>query len=263
MLPAATFLLFFLGCWLIVRFWGPYGLALLRRMWGTRGGRRAAQVRKTPWVLLAIIAAAVALTALAGRVLLSGTVTIIRVDEQVQSAMRRWISDDATLFFRSVTWLGDPVVLTFVAAVAGVVFWVRGRPAWAIYIWLTSSTGGLLNRVMKNVFARERPTIDALAEEVSSYAFPSGHSMGSIVVYSALAWAAARVLPSWRKESLVTASAITLVVMIGTSRIYLGVHWLSDVLGGFAAGLAWVATVTTAFELWLRRNAEKHESLKS
>ena len=79
---------------------------------------------------------------------------------------------------------------------------------------------------------------DPLASE-TSFSFPSGHSSVAIAFYGALALVLARLLPRWRARLALALAAAALVAVIGLSRLYLGVHYLSDVLAGFAAGLAW------------------------
>ncbi|HEY6830438.1 MAG TPA: phosphatase PAP2 family protein, partial [Gemmatimonadaceae bacterium] len=129
---------------------------------------------------------------------------------------------------------------------------VKKRYRWAIYLAITAGGGALLNMVLKNYFERSRPALAQMLRHASGYSFPSGHAMGSTVVLGGFTYLAMRVLPAWRQKSAALAFAITFVLSVASSRIYLGVHWLSDIGAGIAAGLLWVMTTTTAYETFRR-----------
>lgn len=93
---------------------------------------------------------------------------------------------------------------------------------------------------------------------LSSYGFPSGHTMGATLLYGLFALLAARTLKTGSARVACFVAAGLLILMIGLSRIYLGAHFLSDVLGAIAAGIAWLAVCWTAAETWRRRRAH-HE----
>jgi undecaprenyl-diphosphatase len=102
---------------------------------------------------------------------------------------------------------------------------------------------------MKLGFRRERPFFpDPLATE-STFSFPSGHSLVSLAVYGSVALLLARRVRSPGRRALLFAGTALLVLAIGFSRLYLGVHFLSDVLAGYAAGAAWLALLYAALEL--------------
>ena len=96
-----------------------------------------------------------------------------------------------------------------------------------------------MGRILKALFARERPEIVPHLVEVHSLSFPSGHSMNSAIVYLTLAVLIARGYEERRTRSFVIGAAALLVLLIGVTRIYLGVHYPSDVLGGWTVGAAW------------------------
>ncbi len=73
------------------------------------------------------------------------------------------------------------------------------------------------------------------------YAFPSGHAMGSMIAFSALAYLGGRILPDWKRQAAVVALAATCIATVGLSRIYLGAHWVSDIAAGFTIGLVWLS----------------------
>jgi membrane-associated phospholipid phosphatase len=116
--------------------------------------------------------------------------------------------------------------------------------------------------VMKLGFRRERPFFaDPLATE-STFSFPSGHALVSLAVYGAIALLLARRISSHRRGALLLAATAIWVALIGFSRLYLGVHFLSDVLAGFAAGAAWLALLYLALELRSRYTSRYLASTK-
>ncbi|RIW35145.1 PAP2 family protein [Bacillus salacetis] len=105
---------------------------------------------------------------------------------------------------------------------------------------MTVALGGGFNWLLKEYFKRQRPDIEALVEQ-GGYSFPSGHSMGSFILYGALAFAVFRLYDHRWSKFIGAAALLLLVLLIGLSRIYLGVHYPSDILGGFSAGGVWLA----------------------
>jgi undecaprenyl-diphosphatase len=146
-----------------------------------------------------------------------------------------WLREAA----RDVTALGSPAVLMLtVAAVWGGLMLARERGmAW---LALGSASGGLLMAVaLKSLFTRSRPDAAFHATVASGYSFPSGHAMMSAVVFLTLSALAARLARQTRVRLYVMGLGCLLSGMVGLSRMYLGVHWLSDVAAGWAAGAAW------------------------
>ncbi|HEU5162836.1 MAG TPA: phosphatase PAP2 family protein, partial [Thermoanaerobaculia bacterium] len=97
----------------------------------------------------------------------------------------------------------------------------------------------------------------------TGYSFPSGHAMGSTIVFGALTYLALRHFHRWRDRSATLAVAISVVLAVSLSRIYLGVHWVTDIVAGVAAGTVWVLFVTVAYEAWrrIRRARERRAEL--
>jgi undecaprenyl-diphosphatase len=140
-----------------------------------------------------------------------------------------------------VSWLGHGSVLT-AWVVAAVVWLYRLRARHLIgYLVLTSAGAGLLNLLLKLSFARPRPALWSRLAAASGYSFPSGHAMASAAVYVALAMVVAASRPSARAAVAVVAGV--LVVAIGVSRVYLGVHYPSDVLAGWILGVIWAVAM--------------------
>ena len=157
-----------------------------------------------------------------------------------------------TTFFALMSVIGGPVVMAIVTAIAGGVLILKRRFRWAIYLFVTSGGGALLNLELKRYFERARPALAEMLRRAHGYSFPSGHAMGSTVVSGALAYLAIRTLHSWRQKAAAIAFAVTFVLAVAASRVYLGVHWLSDIAAGISGGLLWLVTTTVAYET-LRR----------
>jgi undecaprenyl-diphosphatase len=176
---------------------------------------------------------------------------LVRVDTAIYHALQdlRTAPGDSAMI--AITELGDPVV---VIAVTIVVFlWLAWRRAWrtAAY-WLVAIAGAsALNTVIKVALHRPRPG-ELSYSGWSAFSFPSGHSTVNVVLYGFLAFLVVRELrPGWRLP--VALVAASLVLLIAFSRLYLGAHWLSDVIGGLAFGTVWL----TALGLFhLRRRPE-------
>jgi membrane-associated phospholipid phosphatase len=149
-----------------------------------------------------------------------------------------------TVVMRAVTTLGSaPVLISFAAAV---LVWLLSRRRWgeAGLVLLATVGAELLTTGLKVGFGRERPFFpDPLATE-TSFSYPSGHATVSLALYGALAVLLVRAHPTRRAPIMVGAGA--LVLLIGFSRLYLGVHFLSDVLAGFSAGMVWLTLCVIA-----------------
>jgi membrane-associated phospholipid phosphatase len=160
---------------------------------------------------------------------------------------------------RSPAWTGIMYVISFVgntamltAYASGAVGWlvVRGQRAHAVLVTVTTLGAAVLVPLLKHVVARERPPVaDRLAVE-TSWSYPSGHSLGSTAVLGVLAVVVAARLTRRVFRALVVSAAALLVVAIGVSRVYLGVHWPSDVLAGWLAGGLWLAFCLTLTSRW-------------
>ncbi|MBW4604145.1 MAG: phosphatase PAP2 family protein [Calothrix sp. FI2-JRJ7] len=105
---------------------------------------------------------------------------------------------------------------------------------------MVAAFGGIgLNCLLKLLFARSRPKLWDRIVEVGHYSFPSGHSMVSMIVYGYIGYTLAKQYPQYRNQ--ISALAVAFIMAIGFSRLYLGVHWLTDVTAGYAAGLVWLS----------------------
>ena len=134
------------------------------------------------------------------------------------------------------------------------IYWVRIRAwDWLLTLVLTVPVGMLLNVLLKNIFQRVRPVFDVPLLTLNTYSFPSGHAAAATLFYGVLAaWFISRAT-SWRWRVFIALLAVLLVALVGLSRIYLGVHYLSDVLAAMAASSGWLAFSLTAVGISRRR----------
>lgn len=153
---------------------------------------------------------------------------------------------------RDVTSLGGTVVLTLLTV--GVVGYLLLVRKWSTAIFITVSVAGgtLLSTALKHVFDRPRPDLVPHAVEVTSASFPSGHSMLAMTTYLTLGAVLAEVQAGTKARMYILCWAVFLALIVGLSRVYLGVHWPTDVLGGWCLGSAWALLCATA-ALWLQR----------
>ena len=149
---------------------------------------------------------------------------------------------------KAVTWLGSSGVLWTVIGLAAVVLAIRRRWRLTAYLLVTGTGELVLDPVLKALVGRLRPVVAHPIAHGNGDSFPSGHALGSIVCYGALLLVflpAARGI--WRR--VFTAVIVALIVAIGVSRLLLGVHFISDVLGAWALGITWLGVTAFAFEL--------------
>ena len=185
-------------------------------------------------------------------------------DTEVDARFAAWLHDHATsgwtTFFENVTRLGNVPVLAMFTTVGAIVLWRKRRMAELQLLLLAAIGAEILTIGLKFGFERERPFFsDPLATE-STYSFPSGHSSVSLAVYGTLGFIAARHARTRRAQIAALALAAVVVLLIGFSRLYLGVHFLSDVIAGFSIGLAWVALCVVLLHLRLRLKARRQTS---
>ena len=159
-----------------------------------------------------------------------------------------WVEELA----RDVTALGGTAVLSFLTLAVFGLLWLERRRLTALFLAAAVGSGLALSSVAKVLFDRPRPDLVPHSSHVYTASFPSGHSMMSAIVYLTLALLVARTLPDRRLKFYVVLLAATVTLSVGTSRVYLGVHWPTDVLAGWAAGGGW-ALGCAAFARYLSR----------
>lgn len=152
-----------------------------------------------------------------------------------------------------VTALGSITVLGLVVVLALALMLSLRRWSEALVVLVGAGGGVAISQGLKQLFGRERPDLVYRAVEAANPSFPSGHAMLSAVVFLTLGALAARFAPRRRVKALALGAAVLLSLLVGASRIYLGVHWTSDVLAGWSLGAAWAMACWVAAWAWERR----------
>lgn len=167
------------------------------------------------------------------------------------------------IFFRDVTALGSHAVLAIVLLVAAGHLALLRQPVAVLLVGLSGIGGIVLSTVLKLAFDRPRPELVAHLAEIHTASFPSGHAMLSAVVYLTLAGLLARIQSRPALRRFVLAVGIGLTGLVGASRVYLGVHWPSDVLAGWCLGTAWALLCRAAVDRFGRGAGRHHRRLRS
>ena len=212
--------------------------------------RCAPDDRRRPFVLITLLLAGAAGFAwIATEVFTSAASGL---DERVGSLIQQYSTPPMTSAMKAITVLGSAgvapaLVLLALAAIR--------RPAWRVFavpVLVASSGAGLLDQLLKHLLPRARPMPLFGIPPSGLSSFPSGHALFALSLYGTLAWLVAARLTCARGRACVWAGATVLVLAIGLSRVYLGLHHATDVIAGFAAGIGWVSAVLIAADRgWL------------
>lgn len=136
-------------------------------------------------------------------------------------------------------------------------FWYRKAHYWLVVTLVAVPGGMLLNVALKHIFRRARPSLEDPLLTLSTYSFPSGHTAAATVFYGLLACYLVRRVQTWPARLAVIAGCVLMVMLVALSRMYLGVHYLSDVLAASAEGAAWLAVCITAVSTLHRRRLNR------
>jgi undecaprenyl-diphosphatase len=158
------------------------------------------------------------------------------------------------LVMLEVTALGGASVAVILSLTAGIFLWLTRHRYSAALLWVAVAGSLLLNALMKEVFARARPEVLEWVTHAGHLSFPSGHAMNAVAVYGTLAYLVSRMEPTRLLRLATFAACATLIVLIGFTRVYLGVHYPTDVVAGFLVGLAWAVVCGLGIEaVWFFR----------
>jgi membrane-associated phospholipid phosphatase len=181
-------------------------------------------------------------------------------DDAVRMGVHGVSSPAATAVLHAITQLGSPLVLIPTTMIVSLVFLHLRRIRGAILLTGTMVGVTLLNWLLKLFFQRARPVAFFGLQTPTSYSFPSGHALASFCFYGALAALVTARLRSPVLRAAVWASAALIIVAVGFSRLYLGVHYATDVVAGYAAGLVWVITVASADHVFRRADERRSKA---
>lgn len=169
-------------------------------------------------------------------------------DQRVADWLHGRATDPFTDAFRAFTWTGNGGFLAVVVLIAAVVLWRRKLVMDALFVAFAFLGAEVITFGMKQGFHRKRPFFEDPLATAGSFSFPSGHSLVSLAVYGSIAIVIARHTRNHRVAGAVVLLAALWILSIGFSRLYLGVHFLTDVVAGYAAGAAWLALLYLGLE---------------
>jgi len=178
---------------------------------------------------------------------------ITQFDVTVANLLHQHATPTITELAKGITRLGSPVTISIWGLMVAVVLLTRKEYLTAGGWVAALLGGGLLDGMLKLIFHRQRPTWDVPIITAHGFSFPSGHAMGSLVAYGMLAYVVWLALGrTWERVTL-AGCTLLLILLIGLSRMYLGVHYFSDVMAGYAAGTVWLTACITGLEVVRRR----------
>jgi undecaprenyl-diphosphatase len=198
---------------------------------------------------VALVLVAVPFSYLLFEVIRSGPFT--RFDETTANDLHRHVVGHPQLIhlLHGISLLGKPLLLGVCIAVGAIFAFRRGRRRLSLFLAVTAIGGGLVDSAVKIVVNRPRPVVETPLAHAFGKSFPSGHAMSSVVTYGALLLVFLPAVPKrWRWAAWTF--VLSLVGSICMSRLLLGVHFVSDVLGGLLLGLAWLTGSAAMFNIW-------------
>jgi undecaprenyl-diphosphatase len=191
-------------------------------------------------LFVAALVCALTFAALAELVLVHAPTT--GLDRSVQAFALAHRTPWLNAVLEASTWLGSSTVLIPVLLAASAYLgWTRRDPSGVILLWVALAGAAALYQLFKSVIGRPRPPSAQMLTHAGGYAYPSGHSTQAIVIWGLLAAFAVNGPRRRRTRWAILGAAAVVILLVGASRIYLGVHWITDVAGGYALGGAWLA----------------------
>jgi membrane-associated phospholipid phosphatase len=200
-------------------------------------------------VAIAVLIVAVPFAGLTFEVMGDGPST--RWDSGAAQRLNGWVDDRPRVvtILQLVSWLGRPPLLAVLVVAVSVWCLRNGRHRLVAFLVATSLGGGIVDTIVKELVDRPRPVVANPVTTAIGKSFPSGHAMSSTVTFGALLVVLLPLLsPPARRVAF--AAYVALVAAIGGSRLFLGVHYVTDVIGGYLLGVAWLVGAVAAFQAW-------------
>ncbi|WBS04683.1 phosphatase PAP2 family protein [Pseudoduganella sp. SL102] len=209
----------------------------------------------------------------AGLALLVSAVAIFReiaeaVGEQDDVArfdvhLAEWFNTHAfeplTTIMLAITHSHGIVGMSIASSLLALWFWRRKAQYWLLCVVIAAPGGMLINVLLKNVYARPRPMFEEPLLTLATYSFPSGHTAASTLFYGLVASYIVTTSPSWRRRFTAMVAAAIMVLLVAFSRVYLGAHYVSDVLGAMAYSAGWLAVCIAAVSTLRRRRLARRD----
>ncbi len=175
-------------------------------------------------------------------------------DTNILLIVRSWQSPLLDIAMLGITFIGDPLVLLISCLILGTWLLRLKQKSEATTLAIAAIGAIGLNVLLKQLFSRARPALWEQIVDVGQYSFPSGHAMVSMVIYGFIGYILAN---RYRRQQVWIISLTTLLITtIGFSRLYLGVHWPTDIIAGYAAGLVWLIACISSSKIWHRFRAK-------
>lgn len=182
---------------------------------------------------------------------------IIHFDSNVISAVQGLESPGLTSIMKFFTFIGSSKAVIVLSLLLMVFLYVVLHHRLELILFTVALVGSaILNDVLKNLFHRLRPNLHRLID-ISGYSFPSGHAMTAFTVYGMVAFLLWRHLESKRNRSILVLFSVFMILMIGISRIYLGVHYPSDIIGGYFVSAFWLTNLIWFFQYYQEKRLKK------
>lgn len=197
--------------------------------------------------LLVLLAAGWAFGAIAEEVVTSARLTV--VDDRVSAWVESHRTAPLTTIMLVISHLHATVSVTIITLAVCAYWWLKRRRYSVLTLLVAVFGGMLLNFLLKNLFLRPRPHLKSPLLTLTGYGFPSGHTMAATVLYVTLCVFVLSRLSARHWQLVAIVISALMIALVGFSRIYLGAHYLSDVLGAIAEGLAWVAFCVMTVEM--------------
>lgn len=180
---------------------------------------------------------------------------IVAADLRIANLLEYFRSPEITKVFLWITLLGKLQIIIGLGIIVSLILWLWKKRDYIMYLWLALVADGIFSYLGKLLIRRERPFNPVYLE--NSFSFPSGHAMVAVIFYGFLTYIFIRQIKNWKTKVNIFFACLVVILAIGFSRLYLGVHYVSDVWGGYLLGFLILTTVTALYE-WKKSKAE-HE----
>jgi membrane-associated phospholipid phosphatase len=230
----------------------------LRRFIKARLSTKSSRGLYLTLLLLMLILTACVFGAIAEDVVTHDPLTI--VDVRFSAWLHVHSTRSATQAMFVITRIHSSLGVIVMTLAVSACLWIKRIRVWVLTLMLAVFGGILLNFLLKHVFVRQRPHFDDPLLTLTTYSFPSGHTLMATVFYGTLCALIVSRIVSWRWRVVTILAAGVMILLVGFSRIYLGAHYLSDVLAAIAEGLAWIAFCLLAVGELERRRKWKQEN---
>ncbi|NIK76793.1 undecaprenyl-diphosphatase [Paenibacillus castaneae] len=179
-------------------------------------------------------------------------------DNKIISIVQSQQSDALTQIMLFFSYIGSGIPLSIIIIAIGIVLYAVLKFHWELLFFIGVIIGSsLLNVILKLIFHRERPTLHRIVENVSGYSFPSGHSMAAFTLYGVLCFLLWKHAESTFSRILLVSCTSVMILAIGISRIYLGVHYPSDVVGAYLGSGTWLAVSIGFYQHFIAKRVSK------